>query len=269
MKIPVLCLCLGLAAFSTVAQAPASQAPATAPKPAPKPATAAHPATTTHMTTDPALLHPATLKAAAPETFDATFHTTKGDFVIQVTRSWAPLGADRFYNLVKHGFFTGAPFFRVLPGFVVQFGITGNPAVNKVWQDASIKDEPVKEHNLIGTVTFAKSQLPNSRTTQLFINLGDNSSNLDPQGFSPFGKVITGMDVVQNIYSGYGQQPDQQAIQTQGSAYFLKQYPKMDLIKSAVISSPAASPATHSGTSGTTTTHHSTPAPGTTPKSSQ
>ena len=261
MKIPVLCLCLGLAAFSAVAQAPA-----TTPKPAPKPATAAHPTTTTHMTTDPALLHPATLKATAPETFDATFHTTKGDFVIQVTRSWAPIGADRFYNLVKHGFFNGAPFFRVLPGFVVQFGITGNPSVNKVWQDANIKDEPVKEHNVIGTVTFAKSSMPNSRTTQLFINLGDNSSNLDGQGFSPFGKVITGMDVVQSIYSGYGQTPDQQAIQTQGTAYFTKQYPKLDLIKSAVISSPA--PATHTPTSGTGTTHHTTPAAGTTPKSS-
>ena len=165
MKIPVLCLCLGLAAFSAAAQAPASQAPATAPKPAPKPATAAHPATTTHMTTDPGLLHPATLKATAPETYDATFHTTKGDFVIQVTRSWAPIGADRFYNLVKHGFYNGNPFFRVLPKFVVQFGITGNPAVNKVWQDAGIKDEPVKEHNVLGTVTFAKSSLPNSRTT--------------------------------------------------------------------------------------------------------
>jgi peptidyl-prolyl cis-trans isomerase A (cyclophilin A) len=211
-------------------------------------------------TTDPALLHPATLKARAPDVYEATFHTTKGDFVVQVTRAWAPIGADRFYNLVKHGFFNGAPFFRVLPGFVVQFGLSGNPAVNKAWENANIPDEPVKEHNLPGYLTFAKSSLPNSRTTQLFINLGDNSANLDGQGFSAFGKIISGMEVVQNIYSGYGEQPDQGAIGSKGSAYFLKQFPKLDLVNSATITSPAPT-AAHTPAP----THHTAPAGGSKP----
>jgi peptidyl-prolyl cis-trans isomerase A (cyclophilin A) len=251
MKISVLCLSIGMAAFSAVA----AQTPATTPKPASQTAAGTHP-TTHRMTTDPALLHPATIKTHAPETFEATFHTTKGDFVVKCTRAWSPLGADRFYNLVKHGFFTGAPFFRIVPGFVVQFGLTGNPAVNKAWQDANIPDEPVKAHNLPGYLTFAKSSLPNSRTTQLFINLGDNSQSLDPQGFAPFGQITSGMEVVQNLYGGYGEQPDQQAITLQGSAYFEKKFPKLDVIKSAVITSPA--PATgHTAPSGTAT-HHTT-----------
>src|SRR5690348_5416343 len=213
MKILALSLGLSLMAMCANAQAPAASPKPPAPKPAGAPAQA-HPATTHSMnttSTDPQLLHPANLKAKAPETFEATFVTTKGDFVVQVTRAWSPLGADRFYNLVKHGFYNGNPFFRIVPGFVVQFGLTGNPAVNKAWQDAGIQDEPVKEHNLPGYVTYAKSSMPNSRTTQLFINLGDNSS-LDAQGFAPFGKVISGMDVVQKLYSGYGEAPDQDAI---------------------------------------------------------
>jgi peptidyl-prolyl cis-trans isomerase A (cyclophilin A) len=240
----ILALSLGLSLMALCANA---QAPAASPKPpAPKPAGAAaqaHPATKHSMnttSTDPQLLHPANLKAKAPETFEATFVTTKGDFVVQVTRAWSPLGADRFYNLVKHGFYNGNPFFRIVPGFVVQFGLTGNPAVNKAWQDAGIQDEPVKEHNLPGYVTYAKSSMPNSRTTQLFINLGDNSS-LDAQGFAPFGKVISGMDVVQKLYPGYGQDPDQGAITSQGSGYFSKKYPNLDLIKTATITSPASS----------------------------
>lgn len=253
MKIFVLCLSL---AFSTSVGL-AAQAPATHPKPTTHSATVHHP-TTHRMTIDPALLHPAELKAHAPETYEATFETTKGNFVIQVTRALAPLGADRFYNLVKHGFFDGAPFFRVLPGFVIQFGLTGNPSVNKAWQNANIPDEPVKERNLIGTVTFAKSSAPNSRTTQLFINLGDNS-RLDSMGFAPFGKVISGMDVVQSIYSGYGEQPDQGQIGSHGSAYFLKAFPRLDLIKSAKITSPAPEPPHTSHTTGTTT-HHTPPA---------
>lgn len=260
MKISVLCLSVVLAASAGVA----GQAPATHPKPAAKssgshttPHTTAHP-TTHRMAFDPALLHPAELKARAPETFDATFETTKGNFVIQVTRAWAPLGADRFYNLVKHGFFDGDPFFRVVPGFVVQFGLTGHPEVNRVWQNANFRDEPVKERNLIGYVTFAKSSLPNSRTTQLFINLGDNSANLDPQGFAPFGRVTSGMDVVQNIYSGYGQQPDQGQIGSQGSAYFLKRFPNLDVIKSAKITSPAPEP-THTSHPSGSATHHTAP----------
>lgn len=258
MKIPALCLSLCLVALS----APAAQTPAASPKPKTQTATGAHPATTHRMTTDPALLHPATLTVHAPETFDATFVTTKGDFVVQVTRAWSPLGADRFYNLVKHGFFTGAPFFRIIPGFVVQFGLTGNPAVNKVWQDANIKDEAVKQSNLPGYVTFAKSSMPNSRATQFFINLGNNTG-LDAQGFSPFGRVTSGMDVVQKLYSGYGEAPDQSAITSQGSAYFLKKFPNLDLIKSATITSPAAPATSHTPTTGTT--HHTTPSGGTKP----
>jgi peptidyl-prolyl cis-trans isomerase A (cyclophilin A) len=257
MKLPVLCLSLCLVAFSAVA----AQAPATSPKPATGTSTGTHPTTHRMTTTDPSLLHPATLKGQAPPVFEATFVTTRGNFVVQVTRDWAPIGADRFYNLVKHGFFTGAPFFRVVPGFVVQFGLTGSPAVNKAWQNANIADEPVKSHNVPGSVTFAKSSMPNSRTTQLFINLGDNSDSLDPQDFAPFGKIISGMDVVEKIYPGYGQQPDQGAITSQGSAYFLKQFPNLDLIKSASITSPAPAASHTSGTA----THHTTPAGGTKP----
>ncbi len=253
MKISALCLSLALSTLPAFA----GQTPTT--HPTTHSATVHHP-TTHRMSFDPALLHPAELKARAPETFDATFETTKGSFVIQVTRAWAPLGADRFYNLVKHGFFDGDPFFRVLPGFVVQFGLTGNPAVNKAWQNANFRDEPVKERNLIGTVTFAKSSLPNSRTTQLFINLGDNSGSLDAQGFAPFGRVISGMDVVQSIYSGYAEQPDQGKIGSQGSAYFLKAFPRMDLIKSAKVTSPEPEPSHPTSHTAGSTTHHAPPA---------
>lgn len=258
MKNPVLCLSLSLIVCSVAA----AQAPATGSKPTTRSSssTGAHP-TTHRMTVDPALLHPAQLKARAPEVFEATFETTKGNFVVQVTRAWAPIGADRFYNLVKHGFFNGDPFFRVVPGFVVQFGLTGNKDVNHAWDGASIKDDPVKQTNVPGTLVFAATTQRDSRTTQLFINLGDNSRSLDPQGFAPFGKIISGMDVVQNIYSGYGEQPDQGKITDEGSAYFLKQFPKIDLIKTATVTSPAPA-TTHSPT---TTTHHTPPGGGSKP----
>jgi peptidyl-prolyl cis-trans isomerase A (cyclophilin A) len=190
------------------------------------------------MTSDPALLHPATLTAKAPETYQVKFVTTKGDFVLDVTRAWAPLGADRFYNLVKHGFFTDAAFFRNVPGFIVQFGLNADPAVNKVWQSANIKDDSGKQSNAPGTITFATAG-PNTRTTQLFINFGNNTF-LDSQGFTPFGKVTSGMDVVQKFYSGYGERPDQGAITSQGKAYLDKNFPNIDMIKSATIVSPAA-----------------------------
>jgi peptidyl-prolyl cis-trans isomerase A (cyclophilin A) len=193
---------------------------------------------TTHMTTDPALMHPVDLKAKAPETYDVTFSTTKGDFVVEVVRSWAPIGADRFYNLVKHGFYTDAAFFRIVPGFVVQFGLSANPGVNRAWHSANIKDDPVTQTNKPGYLTFATAG-PNTRTTQVFINLGDNGG-LDRQGFAPFGRVTSGMDVVQKLYSGYGEQPDQGAITNQGKAYVDKNFPKLDTIKSAAISTPAA-----------------------------
>jgi len=189
------------------------------------------------MTTDPALLKPATLTAKAPDVFTVQFTTTKGDFVVEVTRAWAPLGADRFYNLVKHGFFTDAAFFRVVPGFIVQFGLSADPAVNRVWHSANIKDDPVTQSNRPGTITFATAG-PNTRTTQLFINFGNNGP-LDRQGFSPFGRVTSGMDVVQGLYSGYGEQPDQGSITALGKAYLDKNFPKIDSIKSATIISPA------------------------------
>jgi len=190
------------------------------------------------MTTDPALLQPATLKAKAPDVFQVKFATTKGDFVVQVTRAWAPLGADRFYNLVQHGFYNDACFFRIVSNFVVQFGLSGDPAVNKVWQNANIKDDPVTQSNRPGYLVFATAG-PNTRTTQLFINLGNNAG-LDGQGFAPFGVVTSGMDVVQKLYSGYGERPDQHAITTQGKAYIEKNFPNIDSIKTATVISPAS-----------------------------
>jgi peptidyl-prolyl cis-trans isomerase A (cyclophilin A) len=198
---------------------------------------ATHPGAT-HMTTDPALLHPETLTAHAPATFEVKFTTTKGDFVVQVNRAWAPIGADRFYNLVKHGYFTDAAFFRVIPGFMVQFGLSADPAVNRVWRNANLKDDRVTQSNTPGMITFATAG-PNTRTTQLFINYGNNAP-LDAQGFAPFGLVTSGMDVVKQIYSGYGESPDQGSITSQGKTYLDKKFPKLDSIKTATIISPTA-----------------------------
>lgn len=194
--------------------------------------------------TDPALLKPATLKAQAPAEYDVKFVTTKGDFVVHVTRAWAPNGADRFYNLVKHHFYDGATFFRYVDGFVVQFGLTGSPAVNKAWTDANIKDDPVKSSNKPGFITFAMAG-PNTRTTQVFINLGDNS-RLDGMGFAPFGEVTSGMDVVKTFYSGYADAPTshQGEITNEGKAYLDKNFPKLDSIKTATIVAPAGAAAT-------------------------
>ena len=181
----------------------------------------------------PSLLQPATLKAQAPEVYRAKFTTTKGDFVIEVTRAWAPRGADRFYNLVKNGFYTDAAFFRVLPGFVAQMGIPARPDVARIWYSARITDDPVTRSNLRGTVTFATSG-PNSRTSQIFINYRDNTA-LNGMGFAPFGKVIEGMEVVDQFYSGYGERPDQGRITNEGKAYLDKEFPNLDRVKSAVI----------------------------------
>jgi len=185
------------------------------------------------------LLNPSFFKEQAPATFKAKFTTTKGDFVVEVTRALAPLGADRFYNLVKNHFYDGAAFFRVLPGFVAQFGLSARPEVSRVWASATIKDDPVTQSNLQGSLTFATAG-PNTRTTQLFINLADNKA-LDRMGFAPFGKVIEGMDVVQNFYSGYGEGaprgngPDQGRITNAGKAYLDKSFPRLDSIKTAEI----------------------------------
>jgi peptidyl-prolyl cis-trans isomerase A (cyclophilin A) len=185
------------------------------------------------------LTDPAALNEKAPPTYKAKFDTSKGAFVIEVHRDWAPNGADRFYNLVKNGFFNDARFFRVIIGFMVQFGIHADPKISGVWRDADIKDDPVKESNKRGLVTFATAG-PDTRTTQVFINFGNNTG-LDDQGFSPFGQVISGMNVVDQLYSEYGegapsgQGPDQGLVQKQGNAYLAKGFPKLDFIRKATI----------------------------------
>ncbi len=180
-----------------------------------------------------ALLHPQKLTAKSPQLFDVEFKTTKGNFTVSVHRSWAPIGAARFYNLVKAHFFDGVKFFRVVPNFVVQFGISPFPEVSKAWQKATIQDDPVTTQNHAGAVTFASAG-PNTRTTQIFINLANNA-NLDAQGFAPFGEVVSGIRVVQALYSGYGDTPTAQQgeMMTQGNAFLDKHYPKLDEIRTA------------------------------------
>ncbi|MBV8491309.1 MAG: peptidylprolyl isomerase [Candidatus Eremiobacteraeota bacterium] len=168
---------------------------------------------------------------AAPATYRVNVVTSRGPFVIDVTRSLSPNGADRFYALVNAKYFDGARFYRVVPGFVVQFGAAADPKVTKSW-DVTFPDDPVEGSNTRGTVTFAATSVPNSRTTHVFVNLADNK-NLDTMGFSPFGKVSTGMNVVDGIYSGYGEQPDQTLISAQGNAYLVKNFPKLDYIVTA------------------------------------
>jgi peptidyl-prolyl cis-trans isomerase A (cyclophilin A) len=193
--------------------------------------------TSTAAASHASLLHPAALNAKAPAEFKVNFTTTAGDFVVDVHRDWAPLGADRFYNLVRHGFFTNASFFRVVPGFVVQFGLSADPAVNKAWANADIQDDPVTQSNKRATIVFADAG-PNTRSTQFFINFGDNA-RLDGMGFAPFGEVTEGMDAVDKIYAGYGEQPQQDQITSQGDAYIAKNFPKIDKIKLAKVVVPA------------------------------
>jgi peptidyl-prolyl cis-trans isomerase A (cyclophilin A) len=188
----------------------------------------------------PDLLDPSKASGKAPDVFKTKFATTKGDFVIEVHRDWSPNAADRFYNLVKLGFYDDTRFFRAVDGFMVQFGITGDPAVNAKWQEQGIPDDPVKESNKRGFVTFAQRNTPNTRSTQVFINYGDNS-RLDGMRFAPFGRVVAGMDVVDSLYKGYGEGapmgagPDQGRIQGEGNAYLDARFPKLDAIKQAEI----------------------------------
>jgi peptidyl-prolyl cis-trans isomerase A (cyclophilin A) len=183
---------------------------------------------------------PASLSLKAPKQFTVLMETTKGNVEIEVTRDWAPLGADRFYNLVRYGFYNGARFFRVLPNFVVQFGIPADPEVAKLWKDAKIADDPVTKSNTKGYVTFATAG-PNTRTTQIFINKRDNA-RLDAMGFAPFGIVTAGMPVVDAFESKYGEGaprgkgPSQGRMGQEGDAYIQKEFPDLDrILKTRVI----------------------------------
>ena len=186
-----------------------------------------------------ALMNPAEANETAPDTFQVLFDTTKGEFTIEVTRAWAPNGADRFYNLVRRGYYDDVRFFRVLSGFMAQFGISGDPELSTIWREARIPDDTVAESNRRGYVSFATSGA-NTRTTQMFINYGNNSG-LDSQGFSPFGRVTDGMDVVDDLYSGYGEGapsgrgPSQQLLQSQGNPYLIENFPDLDYINQATI----------------------------------
>jgi len=189
------------------------------------------------------LKNPAALKDVAPAEFSATFDTSAGPFVVLVHRSWAPKGADRFYNMVKYGFLDNVRFFRVLPNFMVQFGINGDPTIQAPWRDANLADDPVTQSNKRGRITFATAG-PNSRTTQVFINFRDNTG-LDGQGFAPFGEVVSGMEAVDKINAEYRENPDQGLIQSRGNAYLTQQFPRLDYVKKAAIvkaPAPAAPP---------------------------
>jgi peptidyl-prolyl cis-trans isomerase A (cyclophilin A) len=204
---------------------------------APSADAAAPPAVVHHA---PSELDPSLATAQAPEVFVVDFATTQGDIVVEAHRSWAPRGADRFYNLVKLGFFDDTRFFRAIPDFMVQFGIAGDPEVAAKWREATIADDPVTQSNLRGYMTFAQTGQPNSRTTQVFICFANHPS-LDASGFAPFARVTRGMDVVDNLYKGYGegaphgQGPDQSLIQTEGNAYLDRDFPKLDRILSTRI----------------------------------
>ena len=226
---------------------PKAEAPAEPKAETPSPAqpqpevTASAPAAAPRQGFDRALLRAALLKEKAPDTFQVKFTTTRGDFIVAVNRAWAPIGADRFYNLVNHHFYDNASFFRVVPGFVVQFGISAYPPVAAAWEKANIKDEPVTQSNKRGYLTYAKTSMPNTRSTQIFINLNDNTG-LDRQGFSPFGYVdAQGMKVVEMLYDQYGDSagPDQDQISKQGKPYLDKGWPKLDSIKTATLIGPA------------------------------
>ena len=190
------------------------------------------------------LLQPtsAAMNEPAPAAFKVLFETTEGDFVVEVSTALAPLGARRFYNLVRNGYYDGVRFFRVVPGFVVQFGIHGEPAVAAAWRQAAIPDDPRQASNQRGSVTFATSGA-NTRTVQVFVNLSDNS-RLDGMGFAPFGRVSGGMDVVDRFYAEFGEGPprgrgpEQARIQTEGEVYLQRDFPQLDRVIRARILAP-------------------------------
>ena len=188
---------------------------------------------------DPGLARPdqATLASPAPDSFKVVFETSKGNFTVHAHRDWAPLGVDRFYHLVRVGYYDDVRFFRVLRGFMAQFGVHGNPRVNAAWEALRLEDDPVKQSNRRGMVSYAMGG-PNTRTTQLFINYGNNA-NLDPMGFAPIGEVIEGMAVVDSLYANYGEGapdgsgPDQGRIMAEGNAYLTAGFPRLDFIRRA------------------------------------
>ncbi len=234
-----LCTFLAVVLIAAVALAAAQSNPPASKAPS---ANRGHDLPPNTMLFDPALLTPAALNAKAPDTFDVKFVTSKGEFVVHVTRDWAPHGADRFYNLVKHHYFDGCAFFRVIRTprpFMAQFGLTPYPEVNKAWMNANIPDDVVKQSNTRGKVTFAAQSNPNTRSTQFFINFGDNVF-LDQSRFAPFGEVISGMDVVDKISGEYGESPDQEKITMEGQAYLKQNFPNLDYIRTArVVTAPA------------------------------
>jgi len=185
------------------------------------------------------LFTPKRLTATAPETFRARFETSAGEFIVEVHRAWAPLGADRFYNLVVNGFYDDTRVYRVIDGFMAQFGMNGDPRVNMAWKNAIIVDDPVTQSNRRGRIAFAKGG-PHSRTTEVFVSLRDNPS-LDERGFAPFGEVVEGMDVVDAFYAGYGDGPPrgegpyQAQVQAQGNAYLDASFPELTRIVRATV----------------------------------
>jgi peptidyl-prolyl cis-trans isomerase A (cyclophilin A) len=232
----ILSCTLVLTALATLGcKKPASEPPAqiaqpVAAAPAPKPGAPAE---------KPSLLKVEAFKDTAPAMYRAKFTTTKGDFVVEVKKEWAPQAADRFYNLVKNGYFSDTRFFRVIKGFMVQWGIHGQGEVNAVWRNANINDDAVKQSNKRGFITFATAG-PNTRTTQVFINYNDNTQ-LDGMGFAPFGKVTSGMEIVDALFGGYGEGapqgsgPNQGRMQTEGNAYLARDFPNLDYILEATI----------------------------------
>jgi peptidyl-prolyl cis-trans isomerase A (cyclophilin A) len=224
---------MAASSFPVPEAAPAASAPVAA-----APASSGAAAEAPHH--DPAQVDPSLATAKAPDVYRAAFTTTRGIFVVEVHRDWAPNGADRFYNLVKLGFFDDTRFFRVIEGFMVQFGISGDPRIAAKWRTADIKDDPVVKSNKRGMVTFAQTSQPDSRSTQIFINFADNGQ-LDASRFAPFGEVVQGMSVVDSLYHGYGEGrpngagPDQSRVQESGNQYLDPEFPLLDHIVSARI----------------------------------
>ena len=226
---------VGLFALLACAKpAPARPVAIDLPPVAPDPSATLHVANIVPVTTIPppvadhrALLDPSVANARAPDVFRARFRTTQGDFVVEVHRDWSPHCADRFYNLARIGFYDGTRFFRVIDGFVVQWGIHGDPAVTAAWRDAHVQEDPHVRSNVRGTMSFAKTNAPGSATTQVFVNYGDNS-RLDGMRFTPFGEIVEGMSTLESLYKGYGEQPSQHKLETEGNPYLLDGYPKLD-----------------------------------------